>query len=177
MKETLTKCRYVSSIDPSRRCAPRGALPRTKHTHQTTQMKLKQLLTTILAAAALTVPALAQDDTPLTQEMEKLNKAIKIVNRNLADPSQKDANLAKLAEAKAALDKAVTMEPAKAKDVPAAQKAKFVADYKAAMKETQVALEELRAAIAADKAEDAAKAMEKLNGQKKEAHKTFKKDE
>jgi hypothetical protein len=140
-------------------------------------MKLKHLFTAVLAAAALAVPAFAQEDTPLTKEMEKLNKALKVVNRNLADPAQKDANLAGIAVAKASMEKALTLEPAKAKDVPIAQKSKFMADYKAAMQESMKALEELKVAIAADNVEEAAKAMEKLNGQKKEGHKVFKKEE
>jgi hypothetical protein len=95
----------------------------------------------------------------------------------LSDPAQKEANLAKLAEAKASIEKSLTMEPAKAKDVPAAEKEKFLAGYKAAMQDSLKAIEELRAAIAAGKADEAAKAMEKLNGQKKEGHKAYKKDD
>src|ERR1044071_7148988 len=95
-----------------------------------TQMKLKHLFTALFAAAALAFPAMAEDETPLGKEMEKVSKGLKLVNRNLADPAQKDANIAKLGEVKAALQKAVDLEPAKAKDVPAGEKAKFIADYK-----------------------------------------------
>ena len=140
---------------------------------------MKYLLTTVLAAAALTIPAFAQDanETPLGKEMEKVSKAIKAVNRAMADASQKDANLAKLADVKASFEKALTLEPAKAKDVPAGEKAKFIADYKASMQESLKTLEELRAAIAAGKDEDSAKAMEKLQGGKKDGHKKFKKED
>jgi soluble cytochrome b562 len=140
-------------------------------------MKLNHLFTTVLAAAMLAVPAFAEEETPLGKEMEKVSKALKLVNRNLSDPAQKDANLAKIADAKAALEKAATLEPAKAKDVPAGEKAKFVADYKAGVEQTLKSLEELKSAIAAGKTEDASKAMEKLNGEKKEAHKKFKKED
>jgi hypothetical protein len=140
-------------------------------------MKLKHLLTSLFAVVALITPALAEDDTPLGKEMEKVNKALKAVNRSLIDPSQKDANLAKLAEVKASFEKSLTLEPAKAKDVPAAEKAKFLADYKASMQTSLKTLEELKAAIQADKGEDAAKAMEKLQGEKKEGHKAFKKQD
>ena len=65
-------------------------------------MKLKPLFT-LLAACAIAVPAFAADeDTPLGKEMEKISKALKAVNRNIADASAKDANIAKVAEAKAA---------------------------------------------------------------------------
>ncbi len=140
-------------------------------------MKLKHLFTVLFTAAALAVPAFAEEDTPLGKEMEKVSKALKLVNRNLADPAQKEANLAKLADVKASLEKAVDLEPAKAKDVPAGEKDKFIADYKASMKETLKSLETLKAAVEAGKADEAAKAMEKLNGEKKEGHKKFKKED
>lgn len=140
-------------------------------------MKLKHLFTALLAAAALSVPAFAEEDTPLGKEMEKVGKALKGVNRSLADASAKDANLAKIAEIKEALTKALDLEPAKAKDVPAADKAKFIADYKAAMQETIKGVDELKAAVEAGKTDDAKKVMEKLGGQKKEGHKQFKKED
>lgn len=139
-------------------------------------MKLLRLLVPVLALA-VAVPAFAEDDTPLGKEMEKVSKALKVVNRNLADPAQKDANLAKIADAKTALDAALKYEPAMTKSVPAAEKAKFLADYKAAMEQTGKSLEELKAAVTAGNTDAAAKAMEKLNSEKKEGHKKFKKDE
>ena len=138
-------------------------------------MKLKKLLT-LLAAIAITVPALnaADDETPLGKEMEKLSKALKAVNRNLTDAAQKDANLAKIAEAKAACAAAVKFDPAKTKEVPAADKAKFVTEFKASMEEVGKNLDALKAAIAGGKMDDAKALMEKLNGQKKDGHKKFK---
>ena len=140
-------------------------------------MKLHSLFVPALVALALTVPAIAEEDTPLTNEMEKLSKALKVVNRNLADASAKDANLAKIADAKTALDNAIKLEPAMAATVPAAEKQKFLADYKASMEQTAKALDELKAAVAAGKADEAAKIMEKLNAQKKDGHKKFQKEE
>ena len=138
-------------------------------------MKLKKLLT-LLAAIAITVPAVnaADDDTPLGKEMEKLSKALKAVNRNLTDAAQKDANIAKIAEAKAACAAAVKFDPAKTKDVPAGDKAKFVTEFKASMEEVGKNLDALKAAIAGGKMDDAKALMEKLNGQKKDGHKKFK---
>ena len=141
-------------------------------------MKLKTLFT-LLAAIAITVPAVnaADDDTPLGKEMEKLSKALKAVNRNLTDAAQKDANLAKIAEAKAACAAAVKFDPAKTKDVPAGDKAKFVTEFKASMEEVGKNLDALKAAIAGGKMDDAKALMEKLNGQKKDGHKKFKSED
>ena len=154
---------------------PAGTFQKNKTHKQTTPMKLKKLLT-LLAAIAITVPVItaAEEDTPMTKEMEKLSKAIKAVNRNLTDAAQKDANLAKIAEAKAAIAAAVKFEPAKTKEVPAADKAKFVAEFKASMEEVGKNLDALNAAIAGGKMDDAKALMEKLNGQKKDGHKKFK---
>jgi soluble cytochrome b562 len=138
-------------------------------------MKLKNLFT-LLAAFAIAVPAFAEEDTPLAKEMEKIGKALKAVNRNIADAGQKDANLAKIAEAKAACAEAAKLDPAKTKEVPAAEKAKFVEGYKASMQDLGKGLDSLKAAIEGGKTDDAKAILEKLNGQKKEGHKQYKAD-
>jgi soluble cytochrome b562 len=141
--------------------------------NQKTQMKLKHLFT-LLAACAIAVPAFAEEDTPLGKEMEKISKALKAINRNIADAGAKDANLAKLAEAKAANQAALKYEPAKTKDVPAADKAKFLSGYKAAMEEVGKEMDALKAAIEGGKTEEAKALLEKLNNAKKDGHKKYK---
>ena len=137
-------------------------------------MKLKHLFT-LLAAFAITVPAFAADEeTPLGKEMEKISKAIKAINRNIGDAAQKDANLAKLADAKTACAAASKLDPAKTKDVPAAEKAKFLEGYKASMQEMGKGLDALKAAIEGGKTDDAKGIIEKLNNGKKEGHKKYK---
>jgi len=139
-------------------------------------MKLYRLFACALTAVALSLTASAADSTPLEDQMEKLSKALKLVKRNLADASAKDANLAKIADAKAALGEAKKLEPAMTKTIPAGQKEKFLTDFKASIEETGKALDELKAAIEAGKSEEAAKVMEKLDLQKKESHKKFKEE-
>ncbi len=139
-------------------------------------MKLKNLFT-LLAACAIAFPAFAEEDTPLTKEMEKISKALKAINRNIADAGQKDANLAKLAEAKTACAASLKLEPAKTKEVPAGEKEKFLSGYKAAMEEVGKNLDALKAAIEGDKTEDAKALIEKLNNDKKEGHKKYKSED
>lgn len=136
-------------------------------------MKLKSLFT-LLAACAIAVPAFAEEDTPLAKEMEKLGKALKAINRNVADAGQKDATLAKVAEAKAANSAGQKYEPAKLKDVPAAEKAKFLEGYKASMQEVGKNLDALKAAIEGGKTDEAKSLLDKLNTEKKEGHKKYK---
>lgn len=139
-------------------------------------MKLKSLFT-LLAACAIAVPAFAEEDTPLAKEMEKVSKALKGINRNLADAAQKDANVAKVNEAIAANTAAMKYEPAKTKDVPAAEKAKFLAGYKAAMEEAAKELGVLKTALEGGKTDDAKASLDKLNNQKKEGHKKYKSED
>ncbi|MEO6785286.1 MAG: cytochrome b562 [Chthoniobacteraceae bacterium] len=140
-------------------------------------MKLKHLFT-LLAAFAIAVPAFAaDDDTPLAKEMEKISKALKFINRSIGDASKNDECLTKVAEAKAANAAGLKYEPAKTKDVPAAEKAKFLAGYKSSMEEVGKNLDALKTAIAAGKTDDAKALLEKLNGEKKEGHKKYKADD
>ena len=139
-------------------------------------MKLKSLFT-LLAACAIAVPAFADEDTPLTKEMEKLSKALKAINRGLGDASQKDANLAKIADAKAACAESLKLQPAKTKDVPAGEKEKFLAGYKSSMEEVGKHLDALKAAIEGGKTDEAKAILDKLNGSKKEGHKAYKADD
>lgn len=138
-------------------------------------MKLKHFLT-LLAAFALAIPASAEEDTPLSKEMSKLNKALKAINRGVEDAAAKDANLAKVADAKAACEASLKFEPASTKDVPAADKAKFIEGYKASMQEVIKQLDALKAAIEGGKTADAKALLDKLNNSKKEGHKKYKAD-
>ena len=137
-------------------------------------MKLTHLLT--IAALALALPAFAEEETPLGKEMEKASKAQKALGRASKEGKVTKDMVSKVAEIKAAFEAALKLEPAKAKDVPAAEKAKFLADYKAAMEAAIKDVDALKVAVESEKAEDVAKALEKLNNGKKEGHKAFKAD-
>lgn len=136
------------------------------------------MLATVLATAALAVSAFAaEDETPLGTQMEKVSKALKAVGRAAKEGKVSKDLAAKVEEAQKATEEALKFEPAKTKDVPAADKEKFLADYKKSMEVTIKTLGELKAAVEAEKADEVGKIMEKLNGQKKEGHKAFKKED
>jgi soluble cytochrome b562 len=140
-------------------------------------MKLHRMLATVLATAALAVSAVAAEETPLGEQMEKFSKALKAIGRAAKEGKVSKDLVAKVDEAKKAAEAGLKFEPAKAKEVPAGEKEKFLADYKASMQETIKTLDELKAAVESEKADEVGKVMEKLNGQKKEGHKKFQKDE
>lgn len=152
-------------------------LCKNSKTQKTKSMKLKTLIITTLCTLLLPTMSSFADDTPLGTEMGKINKALKLVNRNLADASKKAENLEKIDVAIKACEESGKLEPEKTKDIPEAEKEKFLTEYKAAMVEMGKHLTDLKAAVEADKADEAKKVLEKLNMGKKEGHKKFQKEE
>ena len=157
-----------------RRSHARGSIRKPIKTNY--PMKLHRILATIVATAALATPAFAED-TPLTEEMEKFNKALKTIVRASKEGTVSKDLASKVDDAKKACEAALKFEPEKTKDIPAAEKEKFLADYKAAMQETIKTLDELKVAVVGGKADEVGKVIEKLNAQKKEGHKKFQKEE
>ena len=119
----------------------------------------------------------ADDDTPLAKEMKTVNKSIRTMKRQIDDPAKKDDNLQLIATAKKSLDECLKLEPAKTKDVPAADKAAYVDKYKSEMKEVVKTFDDLEAAVKDGKTDDAKKIFEKLADQKEKGHKDFNPDD
>jgi soluble cytochrome b562 len=140
-------------------------------------MKLHRFLATAFLALAFVTPAFAETETPLEKQMDKANKSLKAIERAAKAGTVGKDLAAKADEAKAAFQEAAKLEPAKAADVPAADKAKFVADYKASMEATIKTVDELKTAIDGGKVDEVLKVYAKLTGQKKEGHKAFKKED
>ena len=141
-------------------------------------MKIKSLLTLALTLAfSCTAAFAAEDDTPLTKEMKTMNKSLRALKKQVADPAKKDDNLALIATIKKSLDASTKLEPAKTKEVPAAEKAAYLDKYKAQLTDLGKTYDELEAAIKADKADDVKKALDKLSEQKEKGHKDFAPDE
>jgi soluble cytochrome b562 len=142
-------------------------------------MKLKSLLTLVaVAALGFNVAALAdEDDTPLAKSMKVVNKSIRTMKRQIDDPAKKDDNLQLIATAKKSLDECLKLDPAKTKDVPAADKAAYLDKYKSEMKEVVKSFDDLETAVKAGKTDDAKKIFEKLADQKEKGHKDFNPDD
>lgn len=136
-------------------------------------MKFKTLLTLVASLALGINFATAADDTPLAKEMSAFNKSLRTLKRQAADASKKDENLALIAKIKGNLDASKKLEPAKTKDVPAGEKAAYLAKFKDQLDGVSKSIDELEAAIKADKADDAKKIFEKLGEQKEKGHKDF----
>jgi len=96
--------------------------------------------------------------------MEKMGGAFRKLKRQIADPTQNAASLQLVATIRAAAEEASRLTPAKSADVPAADRAKFEADYQAKMKNFTVELGKL----------EAVKLVADLGALQKAGHKEFK---
>ncbi len=137
-------------------------------------MKLKSLLTLALSLAiGMNFALAADDDTPLAKEMKTVNKAQRTLKRQATDASKKAENLELVATMKKGVEACAKLEPMKTKDVPAGDKAAYLAKYKSQMSDLAKTIDELEAALKADKADDAKKIFDKLSDEKEKGHKDF----
>ena len=141
-------------------------------------MKLKSLLTLACTLAiGMNFAFAADEDTPLAKEMKNVNKSLRTLKRQAGDASKKTENLELVATMKKGVEACAKLEPAKTKDVPAGEKAAYLAKYKSQMSDLAKSIDELEAAIKGDKADDAKKIFDKLSDEKEKGHKDFAPDE
>jgi len=141
-------------------------------------MKLKLLSTFILSLALGSAVTFAEDEpTPLEKEMKIMNKSLRTLKKQAEDGAKKDENLALIATIKKSVEASAKLEPAKTKEVPAAEKVAYLDKYKAQLTDLAKSYDELEAAIKEGKAEDVKKALAKLSDQKEKGHKDFAPDE
>ena len=118
-------------------------------------MKKRLLFLTAVFALALAPAVHAQSkdepETELGSKMEKISSAWRVAKRQLPDSSKNQDTLAKLATVKEHMVASTTLEPDLTKTKPEAERAKFVADYKAKMKEEVKKIDEIIALVKAGK--------------------------
>jgi soluble cytochrome b562 len=137
---------------------------------------------TFLIGCAAPILASAQEhkrehkepETELGNAMDKMNGAWRKLKKQVADPASNAASLELVATISAAADKAATLKPARLADVPAADQAKFIADYQAQMKEFSAQIAKLGAALKANDNAAAAEIVKQMGAMQKEGHKDFK---
>ena len=139
-------------------------------------MKKRLLFLTAVFALA-TIPAYSADEpeTELGAKMEKISSAWRVAKRQLADPAKNADTLTKLATVKENMTAALKLEPDIKKEKPAAEQAKFVADYQSSMKKEIAKIDEIITLVKAGKNAEAAKLVAVVDQDQKDAHKQFKK--
>lgn len=115
-----------------------------------------------------------EPETELGKSMEKINRAWRKLRKQAADPASNASSLELVATINAGLEKALTLKPAKADDVPAAEREKFIAAFQASLKEFIIQLAKLEATFKANDNTGAEALIQKLREMQKEEHKEFK---
>jgi soluble cytochrome b562 len=145
-------------------------------------MKIRILFLPLICILAATLGVQAQDkgakatETELETKMDEINAAYRKLNRQISDATKNADSLKQVGIIKQNAAASAKLEPVKKKEVPAADQAKFVADYQAKMKSFMADVDKLEAALKAGKNEDAAAALKTLKQDQDEGHKQFRKD-
>ena len=105
--------------------------------------------------------------------MAAINTAFKAVGRQIDDPSKNANTLEQIATIKTNAKAALTMEPEKKQQVPAAEQAKFVAGYQQGIKDLLVTVDKLEAAVKAGKNTDAVAIIDEMKKEQREGHKEY----
>ncbi len=134
-----------------------------------------------LACALVVAPIQAQDkgaeevETELGEKMDKMGAAFRALRRQAADSTKNADSLAKVATMREQAQASLKLEPIKKADLPAAEQAAFVTNYRAEMKKFVGMIESLDAAFKANKNEEAVKILGTMADAQKAGHKDFQK--
>ena len=138
--------------------------------------RMKKLFT-FLAILALGVQVASAEDTPLGKAMSGMNKSMRTLKKQVADPAKKAENLELIGKIKASIEDCKKLEPSYTPKVPAAEKPAFLAKYKEQMDSVAQSFATIETALKADKFDDAKAVFEKLSEQKEKGHKDFHADD
>ncbi len=139
-------------------------------------MKIRlTLLTVVVALATGLVARAAEAETELGAKMEKMGGAFRALRRQITDASKNEDSLAKLKTIRENAEASLKLEPAMKADKPAAEQAKFVADYKAEMKKFIELVAKVEASVKAGNNGEAEKLLGDMSKAQKAGHTSFKK--
>lgn len=133
------------------------------------------LFAIIAALLSSPVSSVAEEHTPLAEEMEAISKAFRTVRREAKDPAKNAANAELVATMVGHAKRAAAHEPALAADIPAAQREAFLAGYRKQMEKFVFDLSALETAFRANDNTKANALIEGLRDLQKESHKEYKK--
>lgn len=154
------------------------AFPSSKLSHMKSLLLLTALLLALSPApfvAAQENAAAKKDHTPLEERMEKINSAWRRLRRQVEDPAQNASSLELVARIREAAKGTEKMKPAKLEEVPEAERAKFLAEYRASLKKFAGQLDALEAALKGNRNAEAQQVIVAIGDHQKASHKAFRK--
>ena len=130
----------------------------------------------VALALFLSLHAFADTEKPksaLGIEMEAMNKSLRLLRRQVSDPSKKDSSLALVANMEKNAATAKSLVPARAKDVPENEREKFIAGYQSGIDELIHELAKVEEAIRGDRGDESKKLLDELQSIKRKSHEEF----
>lgn len=139
-------------------------------------MKIRLLLASLTLAFA-PLFSFAADSSPseLDDLMEQINTAYRKLTRQISNSAKNADSLTAVATMRERAVESAKLEPKRKAEVPAAEQAKFVADYQAGMKAFIADIDKLKAALEAGKNEEAAALLKTLKQAQEDGHSQFRK--
>jgi|GEM_PF-852479 len=139
-------------------------------------LRFRHLSTLTVLALALTTSALqaqqpSEPKTPLGKHMAAMNAAFRTIGQQIADSTKNASTMEQLFETNA--KEALAFEPEKKAQVPEADQAKFVADYKVGLQKLIDTAGKLHAALHSGKNTEAAAIVEEMRGLQRSSHGEF----
>ncbi len=127
----------------------------------------------LFIATALSPRSLADDDSPLERSMSTMNASLRALKRQVADPAQNASALELIGKMKKAAVASRDESPSMVKEIPEADRAKFLSSYKDAMTDLIGQIDELNLAVKENRTKDALKLLDELKETKREGHSQF----
>ena len=110
-------------------------------------------------------------ESPVDDEMQALNAAVRKANRHYSDAAKKDSTLELVAEMQAHVQASKKLSPAKAGKLAGAEKDKYVAAYQKNLDDLLQDIAALKAAVAAGQTDVAKAQLDKISQLKESSHK------
>lgn len=114
-----------------------------------------------------------KEETELDHKMEDMNNAFRKLRRQISDASAKASSLELVGKLRKVSEESTELIPSKAEKIPEADRAKFIADYQAKMKDFIAELDNLKSALEGDKFDEAAVIVTRLGSLQKSGHREF----
>jgi len=156
-------------------------------------MNLRILSSALLLALLSPAPALLAQDAPpsppasgeqpkapkteLEKNMDAMAKAFRTLRRQVSDATKNESSLELVATIRTAATAAAKLTPAKAEDLPEADRPKFVEDFQAGMKDLLAGLDKLEADLKANDNTAAAADYKQIGSIEGKNHKQFRRPE
>ena len=107
--------------------------------------------------------------------MAKIGRAFRGLTRQVSDASKNEDSLRRAATIRQNAEAVLKLQPAKVADIPAEQRAQFVADYRKKIEAFIQDVDALEGALKAGKNDEAAVLVRKMKRDMDEGHKEFRK--